>query len=200
MPSATIRIVSLQTYCRRTVFCSAILLAPLLCAVDKPAEKKNYTIEGNLLPPTFASVTIRGVDRKYSATVPVYWDGKFKFRKLPPGAYNIAVLRYRVGEWRQTYTVSPSTADEKGRVRITITLNPARASRLFTNRERFTISASRLFISEKAVKEALEAQKLANKDDFDGAMEHLKKAVEIAPQYGAAWTMMASIEFRQQQF
>lgn len=153
-------------------------------------------MDGNLTPPRMGTVVIRGVGNAYLKRAPVYWDGKFKFKNLKPGSYNISVMVYRLGEFRQTYNVGPSTADDKGRVKITMTLNPSRASRLFTPRDRFTISASRLSIPEKAHKEVAEAQKKLLKEDMDGAAEHLKRAVEIAPQHAGAWNTLGSLAYQ----
>jgi len=170
-----------------------------LCAAES-AARQQYTMEGTLMPPRMGSVIIRGVDNAYLKRSPVYWDGKFKFKNLKPGSYNVSVVVYRLGEFRQTYNVGPSTSDEKGRVKITMTLNPSRASRLFTPRDRFTISASRLSIPEKAHKEVMEAQKKLMKEDMDGAEEHLKRAVEIAPQYAGAWNTLGTLAYQRKDF
>jgi tetratricopeptide (TPR) repeat protein len=187
-------------HCRRLPVCAFVFLAAgVLPAAEAPSKNK-YTIEGNLTPPRMGTVVVRGVGNTYLKRQPVYWDGKFKFKNLKPGSYNVAVVVYRMGEFRQTYNVGPSTSDEKGRVKITMVLSPSRASRLFTPRDRFTVSASRLSIPDKAHKEVMEAQKKVLKEDMEGAEEHLRKAVEIAPQYAGAWNTLGTLAYQKKDF
>lgn len=194
---------SLFNYCRRlscglALWCA--VAASASAATKAEPEARNYTIEGNLMPTRMANVQIQGVSKRYSASTVAYWDGKFKFKKLAAGTYNLSVVVYRFGEFRQTVSVGPSSADDKGRVFVTVTLNPARASRIFTPKDRHTVSATRLFIPEKAWKEFFEAQKQLKKDDNEGALEHLRKAIELAPNFGHAYNTMGTIAYSNKQF
>ncbi|MBI4908576.1 MAG: tetratricopeptide repeat protein [Acidobacteria bacterium] len=162
------------------------------------AERKSYTMEGRLQPTWFSMVFVRvsGVGTGYNARQEVYWDGKFKFKNLPQGAYSVSVVVPRMGEFRQTYSVGPSTSDNRGRVKVTMVLNPSKAIRTFTAKERFTVPASRLSITEKAWKEYMDAQKSLNKEDRAGAEAHLEKAIEISPQFSAAWNTLGVLAYQ----
>lgn len=155
-------------------------------------------MEGKLQPTWFSMVFVRlsGVGTGYNARQEVYWDGKFKFKNLPPGAYSLSVVVPRMGEFRQTYSVGPSTSDKNGKVKVTMVLNPGKAIRTFTARERFTVPASRLAISEKAWKEYQDAQKSLAKEDRAGAEARLEKAIELAPTFAAAWNTLGVMAYQ----
>jgi tetratricopeptide (TPR) repeat protein len=105
-----------------------------------------------------------------------------------------------MGEFRQTYSVGAGTADKKGRVQLTITIHPSRAARLYTARDRFTVPVRRLSIPQKARQELLNAQRRLQKKDLDGAVKHVDKALEMAPQYAAAWNMLGTIDYQRREF
>lgn len=171
----------------------------MVWAAPAAAARKAYTMEGKLQPTWFSLVFVRlsGVGTGYNARQEVYWDGKFKFKNLPAGTYSLSVVVPRMGEFRQTYSVGPSTSDHRGRVKISMVLNPAKAIRTITPRERFTVPASRLSITEKAWKEYMEAQKSLNKEDRAGAEAHLEKAIEISPQFSAAWNTLGVLAYQE---
>lgn len=161
------------------------------------AERKSYTIEGELRPPPrFSYSTVASVGTAFQASAPVYWDGKFKYKNLAPGQYSVIIYVPRMGEFRQTYSIGPATADKKGRVKIQIVIHPSRAARLFTPKDRFTIPVRRLSIPDKARKELSDAHKKLRKNDMDGAEAHLIKATELAPQFAAAWNMLGTIAYQ----
>lgn len=147
-----------------------------------------------MAPVRFARVSISG-SSGYSNNAQVYWDGKFKFKKVPQGSYVVTAYVPRVGEFRQTYDIGPSTVDEKGRFKVNIVVHPSRATRVATPRDRFTVSAKRLSISEKAWKEYFESQKKLRKQDYDGAVAHLEKAVKMSPQFAVAWNQLGTIAY-----
>lgn len=151
-------------------------------------------------PPRWAFVSIAAVETPFHSTAMIYWDGKFKFKNLEQGIYTIAVYVPRMGEFRRTYSLGPGTADDKGRVKVTVFLNPQRASRLLTAKDRFTVPIARISIPEKAWKEYGEAQKKLKKNDMEGARQHLEKAVEIAPRFSAAWNHLGTIAYQTKNF
>ncbi len=170
-------------------------------SVASAAERKTFTLEGQLRPPPrFSFSNIAAVGSSFHAETPVYWDGKFKYKNLPPGQYSVIVYVPRMGEFRQTYSVGPATADKKGRVRIDMVIHPSRATRLFTPKDRFTIPVRRLSIPDKARKEFSSAHKKLRKNDLAGAEAHLIKATELAPQYSAAWNTLGTIYYQRGKF
>lgn len=164
------------------------------------AQPKKFTLEGELSPRRFAMATIQGVSTSYSANQPVYWDGKFKFKKLDPGSYVVVVYVPRIGEFRQTYSVGPGTADSKGRVKVLIRVTPSHASRLYEPKDRFTVDIKKLNIPEKARKEFESARKKLAKGEKAEGIRHLEKAVEIAPQFAAAWNNLGTVAYAEKDY
>ena len=88
-----------------------------LAALPAPAAetRKTYTLEGVVAPVRFARVSISG-SSAHSDNAQVYWVGKFKFKKAPHGSYVVTAYAPRVGEFRQTYDIGPTTVDDNGRI------------------------------------------------------------------------------------
>ncbi len=165
------------------------------------AERKTFTLEGELRPaPRFSFSNIAAVGQAFHASAPVYWDGKFKYKNLTPGQYSVVIYVPRMGEFRQTYSIGPATADKKGRVKISVLIHPSRASRIYTPKDRFTVPVQRLSIPDKARKELAEAHKKLRKNDLDGAVVHLERATELAPQYASAWNALGTISYQRSKF
>jgi len=117
-------------------------------------------------------------------------DGKFKFKGLPAGTYSIIVAVPRAGEMVRTIEIGPSFADAKGRVTTTIAFERS-PDTLAT-----TVSAASLSIPARARSEYLKAQERLGKNDTAGAIAHLEKAVEIAPQFSAALNNLGTIAYQ----
>jgi tetratricopeptide (TPR) repeat protein len=176
-----------------------LLLAGCFRTAGAAEPRTSFTLEGVLTPVRFARVSITGTNG-YSANTPVYWDGKFKFKKLKQGSYVLTAYVPRVGEFRQTYNIGPSSVDEKGRMKVQILVHPSRATRVSTPRDRFTVSAKRLSITEKAWKEYFESHKKIRKQEFDEAVKHLEKAVAISPQFAVAWNQLGTLSYQKRDF
>ncbi|MCC6394164.1 MAG: tetratricopeptide repeat protein [Bryobacterales bacterium] len=197
MPSTTIEGLGLRPYFRKLL----VFALPALLSAAPSSDHGTFVLEGRLKPPPrFSLVAVSSAAVSFRAEAPVYWDGKFKFKNLSPGSYQIAVFVPRLGEFRQTYSVGPATCDEKGRVKITVLIHPSRASKLYTPKERFTVSAARLSISDKARGEYAEALKKLRKSDAEGAVRHLRKAVEFSPQFAAAWNTLGTVAYQRKQY
>ncbi|HUQ95577.1 MAG TPA: tetratricopeptide repeat protein [Bryobacteraceae bacterium] len=187
---------SLSPHFRRLLTLALPVLLPVSFFAAERVERKAFTIQGQLRPiPRFSTVTIAAAGSTFQAQSPIYWDGKFKFKNVQPGSYSVAVHVPRLGEFRQTYSVGPSTADDKGRVKISILVHPSRASKVITPKDRFTVSAAKLSIPQSAWKEYSSAQRRIRKNDIAGAERHLKKAVEIAPQFSNAWNSLGTLSY-----
>ncbi len=117
--------------------------------------------------------------------------GEFRFRALPAGVYNLSVIAGTSGEINQTIEVGPSFADKKGRLTARIVFDQAKAVRA-----RHGVSVIALSVPDKAKQEYLKAMSLAEKRDFDGAAKRLRHAVEIAPQFSAAWNFLGTMSFQ----
>jgi len=120
-------------------------------------------------------------------------SGRFHFRKLLPGAYVVMVAGLQ-----QSVEVGPGVADSKGRVNITIELR--NADRLRNMERRSLVSVRELSVPKEAWHQYQEAQKALGRRDATSAVAHLKRAVEIAPQFAAAWNHLGTIAYQVSQF
>ena len=104
------------------------------------------------------------------------------------------------GELQKTVELSPGTVDSHGRLKLALHIQE---SRLESDGERSTgatVSATILSIPEGAIKEYGEAQRCLLRRDSDCASGHLKRAVQIAPQFVAAWNQLGTIAYQTQRY
>jgi len=116
--------------------------------------------------------------------------GSYKFKNLRPGIYSLIVAVPLVGEMTRTIEIGPSFADPKGRVTLNLTFD----SKPDTTAK--TISAAALSIPSSAKTEYRKAQDCLARNDTPGAIAHLKKAVELAPQFSAALNNLGTIAYQ----
>lgn len=168
----------------------ALLLAAGLCLADG----RKLELRGRIEPPPreFAAVTLHGSDFPFNATKLSGPGGKFQFKKVDPGQYTVIVFLPGRGTVRRTVSITPSLADEKGRVRVTIPFQPSGEALAASG----TVSVRELTIPRKAKREYERAQKQLSKRNVDAAIAHLKKAVEIAPNHVAAWNNLGTIAYQ----
>ncbi|SPF55172.1 TPR repeat-containing protein [Candidatus Sulfopaludibacter sp. SbA4] len=157
-----------------------------------------YELSGRFSPEERASVSLFGVASPFVATL-MSEDGRFTFKKLQPGAYTIAVFVPARGEARQTVEVGPGTADAHQRVQLTLNLKESDFV-LADALRRHSVPATQLAVPEKAVREYEDAQKDLNRRDIAAAVKRLEHAVEIAPQFSAAWNNLGTIAYQTQKY
>jgi tetratricopeptide (TPR) repeat protein len=166
----------------------------IACFLATSALPADYELTGRIIPETAASVSLHGATMPFESTTLSDPRGRFRFRKLPPGTYTLAVFEPQHGEARQTIEVGPGTADSKSRMSITLHLEDDPSQR------RATVSARELSIPARARQEYAEAQKRLSRPDVDGAIAHLQRAVEIAPQFSAAWNRLGTIAYQSRKY
>jgi Tfp pilus assembly protein PilF len=138
-----------------------------------------------------AVVYLHGAITPFSRQALVGRDGRFRFKRIPSGTYTLIGAVPRVGEVRKTIEVGPSFADAKRTVVVTLTYDqPASVDR------RGGISTAELSVSENAKDEYQRAVDTLSRGDVKGAVEHLKKAVEISPQFATAWNHLGTIAYQ----
>ncbi len=145
----------------------------------------------NVVPQLF----LRGSTFPYSAQAQAGLDGRFKFKKLAAGPYTLSAAVPRTGEKQLTIDIGPSHADSKGRVTVTLTFPSEPAERHDP-----TVSAAALSVPEKAQQEYFKAERFLGKKDVERAKACLHKAVEIAPQFAAAWNSLGVIAYQSRDF
>jgi tetratricopeptide (TPR) repeat protein len=156
-----------------------------------------YELRGRVLPPdgkTFrnalARAFLQGATTPFTTRTVAGVDGKFKFKKLRAGMYTLIIAVPLWGEMRRTLEIGPSFADSKGRIEETFYLEER-----YDRNDEYTISASQLTVPDRARREYGRAVDRLEKHDVARAIAHLEKAVELAPQYAAAWNNLGTIAY-----
>src|SRR5205823_4812143 len=80
----------------------SLLLAPALL----PAAE-TYDLNGRISPAAVATISLYRVASPFTSSTLSDEEGRFRFRKLEPGAYTVAVFEPARGEARQTYEIGP---------------------------------------------------------------------------------------------
>ncbi len=136
-------------------------------------------------------VTLFAIDQPYTAATETDF-GEFRFHDLAPGNYSVSVLKSGLGATRRTVVVSPSFADEKGVVRVTIAYQAAEAAGVSGG----TISKNSLSVPDRARSKYTESQKRLARHDVEGARQSLQAAVDLAPQFTQAWNALGLIAYQ----
>jgi tetratricopeptide (TPR) repeat protein len=173
-------------------------LAAALALLVAPANA--YDLSARISPPAVASVTINRVASPFTASTLSDEEGRFSFKGLESGAYTVAVFEPSRGEARRTIEVGPSNADARGRVVLTIQLKDSDFVFADAMRRRHSVDAGQLAIPQKAMREYEEAQKDLARHDAASAVRRLERAVEIAPQFSAAWNNLGTIAYQTRNF
>ncbi|HEX4229549.1 MAG TPA: tetratricopeptide repeat protein [Bryobacteraceae bacterium] len=157
------------------------------------AQAADFELVGQLQPEQALVVSLHGATMPFSATTEADPSGRFHFRKLVEGTYVLAVRGLQ-----RTVEVGPSLADSKRRVRITITLSEADTDASSAGRDR--VSLRELSIPKEAQREYVDAESALRRRDVATAVEHLKRAVELAPRFSAAWNYLGTIAYQTGKF
>ncbi|HLN02515.1 MAG TPA: tetratricopeptide repeat protein [Bryobacteraceae bacterium] len=158
---------------------------------------QTYELRGRLAPESPAAVSLFGATTPFHAETPADEQGRFRFRALAPGEYIVAVFIPGKGEVRQTIEIGPGTADDKGRIELTIPIADASAEAL---PDRAKVSSRELSIPDSARREYAAAQEKLSKRDVADAVAHLQRAVAIAPQFTSAWNNLGTIAYQARQY
>lgn len=152
------------------------------------AQAGQFELIGQLRPRQSVQVYLQGATTPFDAKTEAGLDGKFRFRKLLEGTYVLIV-----GGRQRTIEIGPSLADSKGRIHIAVDLD-----RTFTESGR--VSIHELSIPKSALREYESAQQALSRRDVAGAVKHLNEAVELAPQFSAAWNHLGTIAYQSGQY
>ncbi len=166
-----------------------LILAPCLLAAD-------YELAGQIIPEAQASVSLHGATAPFGSATLTDEHGRFRFRKLAQGAYTVVVFEPGRGEARETVEVGPGVADPAGRVKVA--LHPKFVDETLDRAAK--VSARELSIPPRAQREYDEAQKRLRHSDAAGTAAHLARAVEIAPQFSAAWNQLGTIAYQTRKY
>ncbi|OFW43159.1 MAG: hypothetical protein A3J28_07000 [Acidobacteria bacterium RIFCSPLOWO2_12_FULL_60_22] len=190
--------------CFGLVFGVLGLLLPGLAA-ERPADRLDFrgrvTLPPKILSPrTRLTLALVGVTTPFSGRTWADSSGRFRFRHLQPGSYSLSIYIPGTGEILQTVEITPSFADPKGRVEKKFVFDEQTLQAQVRAVHRGVISVRELATPAKARKEYRKAQARLRARDVEGAIEHLKRAVELAPQFIEALNNLGTIYFQRQEF
>ena len=172
----------------------------LLLAFAVSGAGPSFELTGRIGPAATATVSIYDVTAPFSAVAASDGSGKFRFGRLRQGTYAVTVHIRGRGEARRTVEVGPGTADARGRVIVDLGLKDADFVVDSIERRRHAVSARELAIPERAWREFRNAQSDLGRHAVDSAEAHLQKAVEIAPQFEAAWNNLGILDYQSREF
>jgi tetratricopeptide (TPR) repeat protein len=158
-----------------------------------------YELTGRIEPPSSVSVYLHGATAPFESSTVSAVDGRFRFRKLPAGTYTLVISTAARGEAIQTVELTPGTVDAKGHLDLVLRID---ASRLEADRVRgaATVTATVLSIPDRAMREYDEAQRCLSRSEPGCASAHLQQAIEIAPQFAAAWNQLGTMAYQTQRY
>ena len=126
--------------------------------------------------------------------------GRFRFRNLQPATYSLAIHFPGVGEILQTVEITKSFADPQGRVEKKLAFDAETLQARARPVVPATVSVRDLSIPSKARREYEKAISRLRSRDAGRAIEHLKKAVELAPQYVEALNNLGTIYLQKRDY
>jgi Tfp pilus assembly protein PilF len=84
-------------------------------------------------------------------------------------------------------------------VHLALRLNDSLIDRTALNRQH-AVSRTQLTIPDRALREYADAQKDLERHDAAGAEQHLERAVDVAPQFSAAWNTLGTIAYQTRRY
>ena len=174
-------------------------IAAWLAGCSAFAAEPQYEVSGRFTPAEPAAVSLFDTSSPFNVST-LANEGRFTFKKIQAGSYTIAVFMPSRGEARQTIEVGPSTSDSEHRVVLALNFRDRDFAAQDTLRERHSVPANQLAVPEKAAREYGEAQKDLARRDADAAVKRLERAVEIAPEFSAAWNVLGTIAYQTQKY
>jgi Tfp pilus assembly protein PilF len=158
-----------------------------------------FELSGQMVPAFGGRVSLFGTASPFSATAFIDVTGRFHFKKLRPGLYNLSIFSRRRGEVRRTVEIGPAAADAKGRVALRLELKDSDFVFAATaNRQ--LISARQLAIPGAAQRDYAEAQRELQRHNTEAAVKRLERAVARAPQFSPAWNSLGVIAYQTRQY
>jgi len=136
-------------------------------------------------------VFLEGTKVPFAAQTRADAAGKFTFKNLPADLFTLIVYIPRSGQYKKTVEVSASLADSRKRVFVEVEFHPSLESRALRQ-----VSPLELSIPKKALKEFTKAHEELSRRNAAGAVERLKKAVSIYPDFLEAWNFLGTLAYK----
>ncbi|HKD09496.1 MAG TPA: tetratricopeptide repeat protein [Bryobacteraceae bacterium] len=159
-----------------------------------------YELTGRIDPPALFAVFLHGTTAPFEASTESDASGRFQFHKLAPGTYTLVISTAARGALQRTIELSPGTVDSRGRLNLALRIENSRLESDGKRSTGATVAATVLSIPDSAVREFREAQRCLQRRDSDCASGHLRRAVQVAPQFVAAWNQLGTIAYQTQRY
>ena len=127
-------------------------------------------------------------------------DGRFRFHKILAGTYTLAIATAARGQALETIELSTGTVDAKGHLDIVLRVDDSRLESEGGRSTGATVAARVLSIPTRAMREYEEAQRCLSRREPDRASAHLSRAVEMAPQFVAAWNQLGVMAYQDHRY
>ncbi len=183
------------------ILCAGLLSLPIPANPDSQKEQEKYELHGKIvkedgqpISKSFPVIVLRGSTMPFVARTQAGPGGAFKFKGLLKGIYTIVAHIPRAGYIEKTIEVGPSFADSRRRVRVELAYFPGAAI------SEHLVSANELSVPQKAWNEYEKAQISQSRWEVDAAVDHLKRAVKIAPQFTDAWNNLGTIAYHSRRY
>ena len=201
-PDASPRRVGLVTV---TLLLTAAVLFPPIATRCAAAERLEF--RGQVVIPPKAvlrgkriALTLHHVGTPFNARARADSQGRFRFKKIPPGTYSLSILIPGAGEMRSTVDVTPAFADAEGRVEKQFTFDADELAQEALPVPYGMVSVRELSIPRKARNEYSAARNDLRRQKVESARRHLEKAVEIAPQFLEALNYLGILAYQRRDF
>jgi tetratricopeptide (TPR) repeat protein len=115
--------------------------------------------------------------------------GEFQFTGLRAGTYAVVAAVAIGGEKRITLELSPRFADAEGRVLVEFALDYRAA-------DAQVVSVAQLRLPDQARWEHADSRICLQNGNVRGAIAHLRRALQVAPGFAAAWNDLGTLAFQ----
>jgi len=159
-----------------------------------------YDLTGRIEPPAAMPVFLRGATAPFETSTASDSAGHFHFSKIPAGTYTLIVSTAARGEILQTIELTAGTVNSKGNLDLVLAIDPAKLESDGAGGIRAAVSATVLSIPNRATGEFDTARHCLTRGDSACANTHLRRAVEIAPRFAAAWNQLGTIAYQSGQY
>jgi tetratricopeptide (TPR) repeat protein len=163
-------------------------------------ECSGYELTDRIEPPAAVPVFPHGATAPFESSTVSGVDGGFRFRKLPAGAYTLAISTGARGASLQTVELSPGTVDSKGRLDIVLTIDESRLESDGASGTGATVSATVFSIPDRAISEYGQALRCLSSGESACASDRLLRAVGTAPRFAAAWNQLGTIAYHARRY
>jgi tetratricopeptide (TPR) repeat protein len=159
-----------------------------------------YELTGRIEPPVALPVFLHGATAPFESATASDAAGRFRFHKISAGVYTLAIATAARGQVLETVELSPGTVDSKGRLDIVLRIDDSRLESEGVRGSGATVSATFLSIPDRAMREYEEAQRCLARREPNCASARLLRAVEMAPQFVAAWNQLGVMAYQAQRY